>query len=59
MTQHEIDQAVASATGETLAEIQQRGFCIADQLEVKFDPEPRSPRNSDDRPNSVSQMKYG
>jgi hypothetical protein len=40
MTQQELDQAVATATGEPLREVKSRGFGIADPLEVHFDPEP-------------------
>jgi hypothetical protein len=43
MTQHEIDAAVAQATGENIHLIHDRGFGIADPLEVEFDPEPRAP----------------
>ena len=40
MTQHDIETAVATATGEDLCEIRRRGFSIADPFEVSFDPEP-------------------
>jgi hypothetical protein len=43
MTQHDLDAAVASVTGESLSEIHHRGFGLADPLEVHFDPEPRRP----------------
>jgi len=43
MTQNEIDAAVAKATGESIAEIHHRGFAIADEVDVEFDPEPRAP----------------
>lgn len=43
MSQREIDEAVAKATGESRAEIRSHGFSIADPLEVAFDPEPRWP----------------
>ena len=43
MGQNEIDQAVASATGEKLGVIRNLGFSIADPLEVTYDPEPRQP----------------
>jgi hypothetical protein len=43
MTQIEIDEAVAEATGECVALIQDRGFGIADPLDVEYDPEPRLP----------------
>ena len=43
MTQLEIDSAVASATGETVAAIRHLGFSIPDPLEVDYDPEPRRP----------------
>lgn len=40
MTQLEIDLAVASSTGESVQEIRRRGFLLADQIEVDYDPEP-------------------
>ena len=43
MTQCEIDAAVATATGESVAFIQDRGFGVADPLEVDYDPDPRAP----------------
>lgn len=43
MSQQEIDEAVAAATGESIARIHHRGFGLADPLEVTFDPEPRWP----------------
>jgi hypothetical protein len=43
MSQYEIDQAVAAATGESLATIHHLGFGIADPIDVNFDPEPRRP----------------
>lgn len=43
MTQVEIDEAVAQVTGESIAVIHDRGFGIADPLDVDFDPEPRGP----------------
>lgn len=43
MGQHEIDQAVASVTGEKLGLIQNLGFSIADPFDVAYDPEPREP----------------
>lgn len=43
MTQLDLDQAVAVATGESLAFIQDRGFGIADPLDPRFEPEPRRP----------------
>jgi hypothetical protein len=43
MTQQDIDEAVAMATGESVAVINDRGFGIADPLDVHFDPEPRQP----------------
>lgn len=39
MTQNELDAAVAIATGESVSEIQHRGFGIADPVEVAFDPD--------------------
>jgi hypothetical protein len=43
MSQREIDVAVAAATGETIDQIQLRGFGLADPLEVHYDPEQRRP----------------
>jgi hypothetical protein len=43
MSQREIDEAVATATGESVELIHDRGFGIADPLEVNYDPEPRAP----------------
>lgn len=43
MSQSEIDQAVAVATGESVEVIRSRGFGVADPLDVSFDPEPRRP----------------
>ena len=40
MTQAELERAVADVTGETVTEIKQRGFGIADPVVVTFDPEP-------------------
>ncbi|HBN75517.1 MAG TPA: hypothetical protein DD473_06805 [Planctomycetaceae bacterium] len=40
MTQSQLNQLVADATGEDLREIRNRGFSLADPLEVDFDPEP-------------------
>jgi hypothetical protein len=43
MSQREIDQAVAAATGESVGTIHDMGFGIADPIEVRYDPEPRGP----------------
>lgn len=43
MTQHELNEAVAAATGEHVSLIHDRGFEIADPFEVNFDPEARRP----------------
>lgn len=40
MTQRDLDRQVALATGESLCDIRQRGFSLADPLDVCFDPEP-------------------
>ena len=40
MTQQQLDQLVAHATGEDLDEIQRRGFSFANPAEANFDPEP-------------------
>lgn len=57
MTQHEIDTAVATATGETLSEVRHLGFGIADPLEVDYDPEPHQPRICDWDSDSPKQWK--
>jgi hypothetical protein len=40
MTQNQLNRLIADATGEDIADIKQRGFSLADPLEVHFDPEP-------------------
>ena len=40
MSQHELDSAVAQATGESLRTIRRRGFSIIDPTETEFDSEP-------------------
>lgn len=40
MTQQDLDQAVALATGEDLHAIRQRGFSLVNQQEVNFDSDP-------------------
>ena len=40
MTQNQLNQSVADATGEDIDDIRQQGFSQADPLEVNFDPEP-------------------
>ncbi|QGJ68700.1 Hypothetical protein PBC10988_3610 [Planctomycetales bacterium 10988] len=40
MTQRELDQAIATQTGESLCEIRRLGFSIADPFDHDFDPEP-------------------
>ena len=40
MTQTQLEQMVARATGEDIRAIRQRGFSVADPFEVDFDPEP-------------------
>jgi hypothetical protein len=49
MSRQEIDEAVASVTGERVEVIKSRGFSIADPFDVASDPESRSPMvlNSD------------
>lgn len=49
MTQQDLDQAVAAATGEDVRAIRQRGFSLANPLKVNFDPEPdlRPPQSVD------------
>ena len=43
MTQRDLDEMVARATGEPLTVIGEHGFQLADPLEVHYDPEPRRP----------------
>ena len=43
MSQRELDEAVAQATGESVALIHGRGFGVADPFDVHYDPEPRRP----------------
>ena len=38
MTQQQLDQAVAMATGEDVRDVRHLGFSIADPAEVLFDP---------------------
>ena len=40
MTQHELNRAVARATGENLRVIRKLGFTLADAVFVEHDPEP-------------------
>lgn len=49
MTQHELNLAVARATGESVDTIVDRGFSLVDPAAISFDPEPddREPRVSD------------
>lgn len=54
MTQLEIDRQVATATGESLADIHRLGFGIADLFEPRFDPEPRGPLMYDWDANDVA-----
>ena len=43
MSQQDLNEAVAMATGESVAVIDQHGFHLADPLDVNYDPEPRRP----------------
>jgi hypothetical protein len=43
MSQQELNEAVARATGESLGVIDQHGFQLADPLDVNYDAEPRRP----------------
>ena len=43
MSQTELNEAIAKATGESVRVIDERGFSVADPLDVEFDPEPRAP----------------
>jgi hypothetical protein len=48
MTQAQLDRSVSAATGESLTEIQHRGFSLADPVNVEYDPEPpRRPQTVD------------
>ena len=47
MTQMQLDELVAHATGESLCEVRQRGFSLADPPHVHFDPEPCLPMQID------------
>ena len=40
MTQRELNEAVARATGESLATVADLGFGLADPIAVRYDPEP-------------------
>ena len=42
MTQCELNQAVARATGESLGTVSNMGFGMADPMDVNYDPEPPS-----------------
>ena len=43
MTQWDLNEAVARATGESVALVDHVGFQLADPLDVEYDPEPRGP----------------
>jgi hypothetical protein len=43
MSQSDLNEMVARATGESLSVVDQLGFHLADPLEVNSDPEPRRP----------------
>ena len=43
MSQREIEEAVAMATGESLTVIRSHGFGVADPMDVNYDLEPRRP----------------
>jgi hypothetical protein len=43
MSQRELNEAVARATGESMSVVRGHGFSIADPVAVDFDPEPRRP----------------
>jgi hypothetical protein len=40
MTQQQLEQEVAEATGESLRTIRRRGFSLVNLADVNFDPEP-------------------
>jgi hypothetical protein len=44
LDQEDIDHAVAAVTGESVLEINRRGFVLADLPEPDFDPEPSGRR---------------
>lgn len=41
MNQLQIDEEVATATGENIKEVRRRGFHLADQPEMDFESQPR------------------
>ena len=43
MSQKELNEAVARSTGESVSLIHERGFSIANPIDVNYDPEPRRP----------------
>jgi hypothetical protein len=43
MSQRELNEAIARATGESLSVVRDHGFSVADPLDVNFDPEARRP----------------
>ncbi len=43
MTQHDLEKAVCTATGEELHEVRRLGFSLADPVDINFDPEPMVP----------------
>jgi hypothetical protein len=43
MSQRELNEMVARATGESLGVVDRLGFHLADPLDVQNDPEPRRP----------------
>ena len=43
MSQRDLNEMVARATGESLSVVDQLGFHLADSLDVNYDPEPRRP----------------
>lgn len=47
MSQSELDEAVAAATGESIHTIHGLGFGLADPLDVLYDPAPRRPLTFD------------
>jgi hypothetical protein len=60
MTQTQLDQLFARATGEDLSEIRHRGFSLADPIAVRFDPEPTAgPEPIDwDSPDRTARLQF-
>ena len=59
MTQCDLNEAVARATGEPLSVVDRCGFQLADPLDVHFDPEPRRPLMFDWDSMSATEWPHG